>query len=438
MASIIEIKQEEKPSVRRITDIVPGIEFTSMHGNAFSLPKKRNSAHSLQPQMLVTECYEEARKQSYATRTMKAHEYEEDPKTLRLKVEKLAELILNSKRCVAYAGAGLSTGAGIQDYASSSTSVVNTTIQKKEDMKSVLPGLSHRVLYALHCKGHLPELIQQNHDGLPQKAGFPQHCVNEIHGAWFDPSNPVITMSGHLRNDLTKRFDRWKKRTDLVLALGTSLAATGADSIVDAVCKMQQDGAGDFGGAVIISLQQTYYDDVCALRIFGKLDEVLGMLAEHMKLQLQPAGGIYSPRVSPSSSPAPHVFRVPYDAVTGERSSDNSCLLWDLTVGSRLKIVYGPGDGFIGTVLRVNGQGHYIIEFPRIVAHNDEWLIRRTLKKWPNEDPRAPREYTMGCWWVESAVKGLCDRLPFVPYSGIDGDVRGVSGANDKKRKHKY
>ena len=44
--------------------------------------------------------------------------------------------------------------------------------------------------------------VQQNHDGLPQKAGYPQQHLNEIHGAWFDPSNPVVPMSGTLREDL--------------------------------------------------------------------------------------------------------------------------------------------------------------------------------------------------------------------------------------------
>lgn len=37
---------------------------------------------------------------------------------------------------------------------------------------------------------------------LPQKSGFPQEKINEIHGAWFDPSNPVVQFSGQLRGDL--------------------------------------------------------------------------------------------------------------------------------------------------------------------------------------------------------------------------------------------
>ena len=37
---------------------------------------------------------------------------------------------------------------------------------------------------------------------LPQKSGFPQEKMNEIHGAWYDPSNPVVQFSGSLRGDL--------------------------------------------------------------------------------------------------------------------------------------------------------------------------------------------------------------------------------------------
>jgi hypothetical protein len=37
---------------------------------------------------------------------------------------------------------------------------------------------------------------------LPQKSGFPQEKINEIHGAWYDPSNPVVQFSGSLRGDL--------------------------------------------------------------------------------------------------------------------------------------------------------------------------------------------------------------------------------------------
>jgi hypothetical protein len=42
-------------------------------------------------------------------------------------------------------------------------------------------------------EGLLHGWVQQNHDGLPQKAGFPQERINEIHGSWYDPGNPATS-----------------------------------------------------------------------------------------------------------------------------------------------------------------------------------------------------------------------------------------------------
>ena len=36
------------------------------------------------------------------------------------------------------------------------------------------PTAAHRATVALHRAGHLKRWFQQNHDGLPQKAGLPQ------------------------------------------------------------------------------------------------------------------------------------------------------------------------------------------------------------------------------------------------------------------------
>ena len=66
-------------------------------------------------------------------------------------------------------------------------------------------------------KGMLHRWVQQNHDGLPQKAGVPQHMMNEIHGAWFDPSNPVVAMSGDLRSDLFEDLLLWEQKADLTI-----------------------------------------------------------------------------------------------------------------------------------------------------------------------------------------------------------------------------
>jgi hypothetical protein len=64
------------------------------------------------------------------------------------------------------------------------------------------------------------------------KPGYPQEGLNEIHGAWYDPSNPVVQMSGNLRGDLFEWLREWEERTDLVLVLGTSLSGMNADRMV--------------------------------------------------------------------------------------------------------------------------------------------------------------------------------------------------------------
>ncbi len=66
-------------------------------------------------------------------------------------------------------------------------------------------------------------------------------------------------------------------------------------------------------------------------------------------------------------------------------------------------------------------ENDILVSFPRIVGHNDEGIVERDRKKYPDEDPRAPRVYVMGKWWIESACNGLCDRVPFVSRVKIEG-----------------
>merc|ERR1712078_397048 len=93
------------------------------------------------------------------------------------------------------------------------------------------PTFTHRALVALHEAGLVRYWVQQNHDGLPQKAGLPQSAINEIHGAWYDPSNPVVAMNGSLRSDLFKEMLEWEEKTDLTLSMGTSMCGMNSDRV---------------------------------------------------------------------------------------------------------------------------------------------------------------------------------------------------------------
>merc|ERR1712203_641653 len=146
-------------------------------------------------------------------------------------------------------------------------------------------------LVAMHGAGYLKHWIQQNHDGLPQKAGFPQNSLNEIHGAWWDPSNPVVPMDGTLRKDLIEWMLDWEEKVDLCLALGTSMVGMNADRIpVSAANRAARAPRREALGTVIVALQQTQYDKVASLRIFAPIDEVMALLAQDLSLAVAPAG----------------------------------------------------------------------------------------------------------------------------------------------------
>ena len=162
----------------------------------------------------------------YCSEKIMAHEYLDDEETLADKVKVLADLVRRSSQLVAFTGAGISTAAGIDDYATKAKGASVTAAGKPlvKDWKLAMPTLAHRCLVAMHDAGHLKHWVQQNHDSLPQKAGYPQHKLNEIHGSLHDPANPVVPYEGSLRDDLFEWLHEWQERADLVLALGTSLS----------------------------------------------------------------------------------------------------------------------------------------------------------------------------------------------------------------------
>ena len=153
----------------------------AMHGRCFGFQNER--ATWAAPR-LMRHSAAEARP---GYNSMSKSEYYDDEATLQAKVRHLARLLGQAQRPVIYAGAGLSTAAGISDYASQSQP---TSANLKDELKRALdahqtagryrsplcaqPTLAHRVLAALHRKGHLHRLIQQNHDGLPCAASRPR------------------------------------------------------------------------------------------------------------------------------------------------------------------------------------------------------------------------------------------------------------------------
>lgn len=242
--------------------------------------------------------------------SLPAHEYLDDEATLASKITVLAWLCRTARNGVAYTGAGMSTAAGVRDYASQvgGMSVRSATA-------TMGPTLAHRALAAMAQQGQgIQHYVDQNHDGLARRAGVPDAMFLAIHGEKDDPDNPVIPMSGQLRPDLLARLDKLRNRADLVLALGTSLCGMRADLLVADVAKRSliKPGANPQGkangpslGSVIVSLQRTPHDATCSLRIFAKLDTVFERLLTHLQLP-QP--------VQPYSPPPRFVTTSPNEA----------------------------------------------------------------------------------------------------------------------------
>lgn len=118
-------------------------------------------------------------------------EFADTPAVFDAKCRAVAELLRRARElgnATVYSGAGISRASGVPDYASKRTvgslGAAAPGIVLKTPLDAA-PTKAHRVLAAMFAQGYLSEWVNQNHDGLPQKAGVPEQVINEIHGAWY-------------------------------------------------------------------------------------------------------------------------------------------------------------------------------------------------------------------------------------------------------------
>jgi NAD-dependent deacetylase len=119
-------------------------------------------------------------------------------------IERLAKLIIESKKTVVFTGAGISTESGIPDFRGPggiwsrydpedftiqkflSSPAARKTIWKMSTESGLLteaePNPAHYAIAELHQLGKLDCVITQNIDNLHQKAGVPEDNVFELHG----------------------------------------------------------------------------------------------------------------------------------------------------------------------------------------------------------------------------------------------------------------
>jgi NAD-dependent deacetylase len=120
-------------------------------------------------------------------------------------IEQIAQWITESKRTVAFSGAGLSTESGIPDFRSpggiwdrydpedfyfqnflaseaSREKYWQMATEMYEPMKKAQPNLAHLAIAEMEKSGKLDCVITQNIDGLHFKAGNSEEKVIQLHG----------------------------------------------------------------------------------------------------------------------------------------------------------------------------------------------------------------------------------------------------------------
>eukprot|EP00656_Telonema_subtile_P040196 TRINITY_DN4525_c0_g1_i3.p1 TRINITY_DN4525_c0_g1~~TRINITY_DN4525_c0_g1_i3.p1 ORF type:complete len:372 (-),score=75.45 TRINITY_DN4525_c0_g1_i3:93-1208(-) len=325
------------------------------------------------------------------------------------KLKQLVTLLQASERTVLYTGAGISASVIGQAARSGSN-----TVGWESDLTAAKPTPTHIALAALGRAGLIHSWLQQNHDGLPQKAGFPQERINEVHGSWFDPSNPVVKYSGSLHDHAYEWMIEDMKTADLVIVIGTSLGGLTADSI--AVEAANRSRSGDSLGTVCINLQQTPLDDLMTLRMFDKSDNVLKQLVAQIGLGKLPT------KLPKWSTDA---VLVPYDA-DGQRVPEGAPLMWlDLSDRQRVRITPGhniqgaqqPAFMHIGATKAKKYKG--VVREP---CEGVGFVMRREKFHWLLHIEGV--QMKLGLWWLDAAQRGAVQALPLVNKTPLyEGDA---------------
>ena len=374
-----------------------------MHGWAYEGPMVR-------PNVLWASD-QKPRKDHDAPDWLTATEFADTDKVMAAKITQLAALMRMSRHTCVYSGAGISASAVGQ----AALSGVNKVGWKNKT--EAQPTLTHHALAVLGRTGWVHGWVQQNHDGLPQKAGFPQEAICEVHGSWYDPSNPVVKYSGSLKEHECAWMEAETNRADLVLVMGTSLGGLFADQVATE-CAMRA-ARGEALGACIINLQQTAEDDKMTLNFSGKSDDVLVRLLRELEL---PA----LPKVPQAVVwPAEECVLVPYDA-EGVRlpEGSNAPRMWlDLSRGAKLKLSKShncqgarqPNTIHIGSK---KGQKFNNKPIPNAGAQPGVGSsMGREVQTASIKLSIEGATMRMGIWWLEAASRGGPAMLPVVNVS---------------------
>jgi len=261
-------------------------------------------------------------------------EKEEDPSTVKTKAKLLADKIRQSKSCIIFTGAGISTSAKIPDFRGPEgvwTLKAQGLEAKSIDLESAVPTTCHMAILTLlkhfQTNNKMMYIVSQNIDGLHRRSGIPASDLSELHGnsfkevCWKCDSDYLRTFDAaatsgvgglgckeclarvpkfchctkrkcncgatlkdsiiHFGEDLPKsdwkRAEENAKKADLCIVFGSSLTVSPADKIPKFV--LQNNGQ-----LCIVNAQSTPLDSDAHLRIFGKTDDVCQLVMEELNI----------------------------------------------------------------------------------------------------------------------------------------------------------
>jgi NAD-dependent deacetylase len=256
--------------------------------------------------------------------------------TLEAIAERVAELIVNSRRIVVFTGAGISTESGIPDFRGpdglwTKVDPNDFTYQRfVSDRKArkrvwqmntamgfasggVEPNPAHYAIVELEQLGKLDCVITQNVDGLHQKAGNSQDRIIELHGTmqwvkclgcgvrhafeevreWIQKGVEVpecLQCGGILKPDAvffgeamplreTAEAEKRSRSCELCIVIGSTLAVYPAGL-------MPQYAVSSGAKLVIINDGETELDHVADVRIAARAGEVMSLTMVKVKAKL--------------------------------------------------------------------------------------------------------------------------------------------------------
>ncbi|KAL6080520.1 Deacetylase sirtuin-type domain-containing protein [Balamuthia mandrillaris] len=329
-------------------------------------------------------------------------ERHDEPEVLQQKIKQLADMIRESKHCIAFTGAGISTSAGVPDFRGPQgvwtlAATGGKRTERTVPMLSALPTPSHMGLVKLQDQGILKYLISQNVDGLHRRSGILPENISELHGNSnievceicgkeylrdFSTSDgasvrhytgrtcsvancggllldTIVGFGESLPFHVVQRSYEHSELSDLCLCLGSSLTVAPANDMPRTVAKKG-------GNMVIVNLQNTPLDSIATLRIYGKCDEVMEGVMKELQMDIPPF--LLRRRVNVAqrdnklSISVIDVDGTPmsiFSEVALQFGSGKTAFLDLDSNGSNLAFVFDVPEGEETVEIRTNFMGHY-------------------------------------------------------------------------------